>query len=249
MIVLSHISKQYQALPILRDVSLTLAAAQTHVLLGASGCGKTTLLRIMAGAIAPDSGQVTVDGVQVIAADPCPLAQIMGYMTQEGGLFPHLTAEQNVTLMAKVRGLPSAERKARLAELSSLVGIDERLLAHHPAQLSGGQRQRVALMRALFQQPKYLLLDEPMGALDPIMRRELQSTLKQVFEALRTTVILVTHDVGEAAFLGDTITLLHEGSVLQHGSFTDLVQRPSDPHVTAFLQAQRPLPQRSELGS
>lgn len=247
MIELSHVCKQYQGRAILQRVSLTLPASQSHVLLGASGCGKTTLLRLIAGTTAPDSGTVTIEGRPVVVADPCPLAAQVGYMTQEGGLFPHLTAEQNVTLMARVRGMPKDEQQQRLRELSALVELSQEQLSRYPSQLSGGQRQRVALIRALFQRPTYLLLDEPMAALDPIMRRELQTTLKQIFGGLRTTVILVTHDVGEAAFFGDTITLLHQGQVLQHGSFSDLVRRPLHPFVTAFLKAQRPVPQLGEL--
>jgi osmoprotectant transport system ATP-binding protein len=247
MIELSQVCKQYQARAVLQHVTLTLPASQTHVLLGASGCGKTTLLRLIAGTTAPDSGTVVIDGTPVVVADPCPLAAQVGYMTQEGGLFPHLTAEQNVTLMARVRNMPKHEQQRRLDELSTLVELSGEHLSRYPSQLSGGQRQRVALIRALFQRPKYLLLDEPMAALDPIMRRELQTTLKQIFGGLRTTVILVTHDVGEAAFFGDTITLLHQGMVLQHGSFSDLVRRPLHPHVSAFLQAQRPVPQLGEL--
>lgn len=248
MITVSQVSKRYHDRSVLSEINLTLPSAATHVFLGSSGCGKTTLLRIIAGTLAADCGTVMVDGIRVVVADPCPLATRLGYMTQEGGLFPHLTAEQNVTLVANVRGIPAAERKHRLDELSTLVGLDQGLLSRYPMQLSGGQRQRVALIRALFQKPQFLLLDEPMGALDPIMRRDVQAMLKQVFAQLRCTVILVTHDIGEAAYFGDTITLLHDGMVLQHGSFSDLVHRPLHPHVTAFLQAQRPVPQLGELG-
>ena len=248
MIEITDVSKRLAGRAILTGVSLHLSDEKTHVLLGSSGSGKTTLLRIIAGTVAPDHGQVRVDDVTVIAQDPCPLADRLGYMTQEGGLFPHLTAAQNVTLLARVRRLPAAEIKARLDELSQVVGLDAALLARHPAKLSGGQRQRVALMRALFLKPRYVLLDEPLGALDPIIRRELQATLSKIFTALRTTVILVTHDVGEAAYFGDTVTLLHQGRVLQHGSFEDLARNPQDPFVTEFLMAQRPVPELEVLG-
>jgi osmoprotectant transport system ATP-binding protein len=146
-----------------------------------------------------------------------------------------------------VRGVPIAERQSRLEELATLVGLNQGLLERYPSQLSGGQRQRVALMRALFQKPEVLLLDEPMGALDPLIRHELQETLKSVFTTLRTTVVLVTHDVGEAAFFGDTITLLYEGRILQHGAFLDLVHRPAHARVTSFLRAQRPVPLLGEI--
>ncbi len=247
MISIASISKQYGDRAVLRDVSLRLEAAKTHVLLGASGCGKTTLLRIVAGIISADSGEVAIDGERIRVADPCPLAHKLGYMTQEGGLFPHLRADENVTLAARVRGMSKRDQADRLEELRALVGIDRAQLLHYPAELSGGQRQRVALMRALFLRPQYLLLDEPMAALDPLIRHELQETLRRVFGALRTTVLMVTHDVGEAAYFGDSITLFFEGHVLQHGTFRDLVHRPAHPHVLSFLRAQRPAPMLEEI--
>jgi len=249
VIALQGVSKQFGGKPTLTSVSFRLDAGRTHVFLGSSGSGKTTLLRLIAGILAPDAGTVTVDGVLVKVADPCPLADRLGYMTQEGGLFPHMTAAQNVTLMARVRGWSGSAMQARLSELAAAVDLEPALLQHLPVQLSGGQRQRVALIRALFLNPQYVLLDEPMGALDPLIRRELQGVLKAVFQRLKTTVILVTHDVGEAAFFGDTIMLLHGGRVLQHGSFEELVQTPAHPYVTEFLMAQRPVPQLRALAT
>jgi len=247
MIVLQQVSKHFRGKPVLASVNLSLSEGRTHVLLGSSGSGKTTLLRMIAGTLAPDTGSVTVDGTEVLVRDPCPLSDRLGYMIQEGGLFPHLTAGRNVTLVASVRGWKKEAIARRLAELVDFVGLDAGLLLRYPGQLSGGQRQRLALMRALFLNPKYVLLDEPLGALDPIIRRELQTTLKEVFTALRTTVILVTHDVGEAAFFGDTVTLLHQGRVLQHGRFEELARQPGHPYVTEFLMAQRPVPQLEVL--
>lgn len=247
MIVLSQVTKQYVGRAVLRDITLTLQTEQTHVLLGASGCGKTTLLRLLSGSLAPDQGQVCVDGSPVVVADPCPLSDRLGYVTQEGGLFPHLSAEDNILLPLLARGATRGPQQARLAELLQLVGLDRAILGRYPGQLSGGQRQRVALMRALFGRPRYLLLDEPLGALDPLIRRELQETLKAIFGQLRTTVVMVTHDVAEAAFFGDTITLFHQGTVLQHGTFLDLVHRPQHPYVRAFLKAQRPPPLLHEI--
>ena len=247
MVLIHQVSKRFASRPVLDAVSLTLEPGRTHVLLGSSGSGKTTLLKLIAGTLAPDAGTVTVDGVQVVVADPCPLADRLGYMTQEGGLFPHLRAGENITLVARVRRWKAETIEERLTELTKLVGLDRGLLASYPAQLSGGQRQRIALVRALFLYPKYVLLDEPLGALDPIIRRELQGTLTRIFTDLKMTVILVTHDVGEAAFFGDTVTLLYEGRVLQHGNFEDLALRPAHPYVTEFLMAQRPVPQLGVL--
>jgi osmoprotectant transport system ATP-binding protein len=247
MIALNQVSKHYAGRAVLREVTLALPSAQTHVLLGASGCGKTTLLRLLAGSLAPDRGEVRIDGSPVVVADPSPLADRLGYVTQEGGLFPHLSAEDNILLPLLARGLARSPQQARLHELLQLVGLDPAILRRYPGQLSGGQRQRVALMRALFGRPRYLLLDEPLGALDPLIRRELQETLKAIFAQLQTTVVMVTHDVAEAAFFGDTITLFHEGTVLQHGTFLDLVHRPQHPYVRAFLKAQRPPPLLHEI--
>ncbi|MCK6545529.1 ATP-binding cassette domain-containing protein [Myxococcota bacterium] len=247
MIEIVGVSKALRNKPILESIDLVLAEGRTHVLLGSSGSGKTTLLRMIAGAIAPDVGSITVGGTKVEVREPSPLADRLGYMTQEGGLFPHMTARENATLVARVRGWSAGVIAARVAELREVVGLDDPVLDRHPRRLSGGQRQRVALMRALFLRPSYLLLDEPLGALDPIIRRELQSTLKRIFEGLRTTVVVVTHDVGEAAFFGDTVTLLHLGRVLQHGPFTDLARRPSHAYVSEFLAAQRPVPELSVL--
>jgi osmoprotectant transport system ATP-binding protein len=247
VIILEGVSKRFRGQTTLAEVSFRLDEGRTHVLLGSSGSGKTTLLRIIAGVVAPDTGSVTVDGLRVKLQESCGLADRLGYMTQEGGLFPHLTVEQNAALVARVRSWSPAAIRARLLELATYVGIEPGLFQRFPSQLSGGQRQRVALIRALFLNPRYVLLDEPMGALDPIIRRELQDTLKTVFQQLKTTVILVTHDVGEAAFFGDTITLLSQGRVLQHGSFADLVHTPAHPYVTEFLMAQRPVPQLAVL--
>lgn len=249
MVVISEVSKSFGKKAILIAIDLTLAPEKTHVLLGSSGSGKTTLLRLIAGTAAPDSGVITVDGVKVEVRDPCLLADRLGYMTQEGGLFPHLRAGDNASLVARVRGWKPDAIAARLTELSEVVGLEPSLLGQYPDKLSGGQRQRAALMRALFLHPKYVLLDEPLGALDPIIRRELQATLKRVFTELKTTVIMVTHDVGEAAFFGDTVTLLHQGKVLQHGGFAELAQQPAHPYVSEFLLAQRPLPQLGILSS
>jgi osmoprotectant transport system ATP-binding protein len=157
---------------------------------------------------------------------------------QEGGLYPHLTAADNVALAAAVERWDRDRVRARVAELSAVVGLDERILQRYPRELSGGERQRVGLVRALVLDPPILLLDEPLGALDPIVRAELQDQLGQLFAALDKTVVLVTHDMREAARLGQVITLLRAGSVVQQGTFADLLERPASEFVTRFLTAQ-----------
>ena len=160
---------------------------------------------------------------------------------QDGGLFPHLTARQNVRLMPDYLGVPTAESSRRLRDLCELTRFPADGLDKYPAQLSGGQRQRVSLMRALVMDPSLLLLDEPLGALDPLVRSTLQSDLKKIFHGLKKTVVLVTHDMGEAGYLGDTIVLMEAGRAVQKGSLEDLRERPANEFVAEFMSAQRGL--------
>ena len=167
------------------------------------------------------------------------LRQRMGYVIQEGGLFPHLTAQENVSLAARHIGWKRDRIQERMAKLCELTNFPVDALDRFPAQISGGQKQRVSLMRALMLDPGILLLDEPLGALDPLIRFELQTDLKEVFQVLGKTVVMVTHDIGEAGFFGDTIILLRDGRIMQQGTLSDLVKRPVDPFVTLFIKAQR----------
>lgn len=243
---LASVSKAFANTPALRAVDLSFAAAETTVLLGASGSGKSTLLRIALGLLAPDAGEVRFEGEAVTAGSLLSMRQRMGYVIQEGGLFPHLTARENVTLMARHLGWDAARIDARVRELAELARLPEPLLARYPAQLSGGQRQRVALMRALTLDPHLLLLDEPLGALDPLVRVELQADLRHAFRRLRKTVVIVTHDVGEAAFFADRIVMFRDGAILQQGTTADLLERPVDPYVTRFFRAQRQGPEAED---
>ncbi|MGH7889338.1 MAG: ATP-binding cassette domain-containing protein, partial [Thermodesulfobacteriota bacterium] len=167
------------------------------------------------------------------------LRQRMGYVIQEGGLFPHLTAQENVSLVASHIGWNRDRIQERVAELCDLTKFPVDALDRFPAQISGGQKQRVSLMRALMLDPDILLLDEPLGALDPLIRFELQTDLKEVFQILGKTVVMVTHDIGEAGFFEDTIILLRDGRIMQQGTLLDLVKKPADPFVTLFIKAQR----------
>jgi osmoprotectant transport system ATP-binding protein len=239
MLELRDVVKSYGPARVLDGVSLGAAQGRTTVLLGPSGCGKSTLLRVMIGLIRPDAGDVRFDGVPVTPATVRRLRLRMGYVVQDGGLFPHMTAAGNVTLMARQLGWDRGRVQNRLAELARLARLPAELLDRYPAQLSGGQRQRVGLMRALMLDPEALLLDEPLGALDPITRAELQRDLRSAFRELNKAVVLVTHDLSEAAALGDEVVLLERGRVAQRGSLRDLVQRPASPFVAAFVQAQR----------
>lgn len=239
MIRLRNVSKSYDSRQVLHPLDLEIAEGSTHVLVGPSGCGKSTLLRIIMGLIAPDAGEVEIQQERLTPANANQVRHSVGYVIQDGGLFPHLTAEGNVTLLARHLGW-SAERIApRLKELAELVHFPTEGLARFPLQLSGGQRQRVGVMRALMLDPPVLLMDEPLGALDPLIRSQLQEDLKEIFTRLRKTVVVVTHDLAEAAYLGDQVSLLRDGKIVQTGTLTELVERPAESYVTHFISAQR----------
>jgi osmoprotectant transport system ATP-binding protein len=240
MIRLQEVTKTFGDNVAVDRLSAEFEEGRTHVLLGSSGCGKSTLLRLILGLIAPTSGVVRIDGREMEDASRDDLLEKMGYVVQEGGLFPHLTAHGNVSLAAESRGWDGDRIAERINQLNRLVGFDEAILRLYPGELSGGQRQRVSLMRALMLDPEILLLDEPLGSLDPIVRADLQQQLREVFAALGKTVVLVTHDIREAAVFGHTITLMTEGRIVQQGSFADLATRPASSFVTTFLNAQKP---------
>ena len=233
------VEKRFGATVALHATDLAVPTARTTVLLGPSGCGKTTALRLMLGLLQPDRGEVRFRQAPLVAERVLEARTQMGYVVQDGGLFPHLTARGNVELMARQLGWAAPRIRQRVSELAELVQLPETLLARHPSQISGGQKQRVALMRALMLDPELLFLDEPLGALDPLVRAELQECLAGVFERLGKSVLLVTHDLAEAAFFGHLLVLLQDGRIVQQGSFEDFTTRPADPFVTRFVHAQR----------
>jgi len=245
MLVLEHISKAFDGRMVLSDVSLSVPRGATCALIGSSGSGKTTLLRITLRLIALDQGSVKINDQQLTDFDAEAWADQIGYVPQDGGLFPHLTGRQNVALVPRLRHWPQDRIEARLAELQRLVAIETPVLQRYPQQMSGGQKQRVAIMRAAMMDPAVLLLDEPMAALDPLIRSSLQQELKLIFERLGKTVLIVTHDLAEAVFLAERVTLLHEGTVVQTGTYRELLLTPAHPFVTSFINAQRTLPDRA----
>ena len=239
MLELNGVSKTYGNAPVVERTDLTIPAGRTTVLLGPSGCGKSTLLRLMIGLIRPDTGTVRLNGTELTSDNALAMRRRIGYVIQEGGLFPHLTAEGNITLMARYLGWTEQAIGQRVAELADLTQFPRDGLRRFPAELSGGQRQRVALMRALALNPDVILLDEPLGALDPMIRAELQTDLRNIFRRLGKTVVMVTHDISEAGFFGDSIVLLRQGRIVQQGTLRELVASPADPFVTQFINAQR----------
>ncbi len=241
--VLRQVRKRYGELIALDDLSLEFAVGTTTALIGSSGSGKSTVLRLLLGLEWPDQGQVLVDGRVLQPAHTLPLRRRVGYVIQEGGLFPHLTALGNLALLPQYLGWHVERIRDRAHELAALTHLPHAVLARYPTELSGGQRQRVALMRALMADPDALLLDEPLGALDPVVRHELQDDLKRIFERLGKTVILVTHDLAEAAWFAERLVLMRRGSLVQDGRIEDLHDRPADDFVRRFVQARRQLPQ------
>jgi osmoprotectant transport system ATP-binding protein len=239
LVKLVDVSKRYAGATALHSINLSVERGKTNVLIGPSGCGKSTLLRLIIGLIEPDSGSIEFNGEPITSGTIGNLRRRIGYVIQEGGLFPHLTARANVLLMARHIGKSEDEMQKRLAELCELTRFSVNLLSRYPVELSGGQRQRVGLMRALMLSPELLLLDEPLGALDPLVRASLQKDLKEIFARLQQTVLFVTHDLAEASYFGDEIVLMNDGRIVQKGSVTDLREKPADPFVSEFINAQR----------
>lgn len=239
MLQYEGVVKRFGPVVALDGVSLECARGRTTALLGPSGCGKSTLLRLAVGLVRPDAGAVRIDGEPVEAGRLTALRRRIGYVIQEGGLFPHLDVRANVTLMARHLGWDAGRIEARYRELLELVKLPTGVSARAPEELSGGQRQRVSLMRALMLDPELLLLDEPLGALDPMIRHGLQLDLKDLFATLSRTVVLVTHDIAEAGVLGDTLVLLRAGRIEQEGSLEELLERPASAFTHEFVESQR----------
>ena len=249
MFRLENVRRGFDGAPLFDGLDLSIDSGQTTVLIGPSGCGKSTLLRLLLGLLTPETGNVSFEGTTLTSANVLAARQRMGYVIQGGGLFPHLTARDNVTLMARQLGRDKRAMDQRVDELASLTQFPTGALDRFPLQISGGQRQRVALMRALMLDPDVLLLDEPLGALDPMVRHQLQTDLREIFRALKKTVVLVTHDLAEAGYFADRIILLRAGEVVQSGNVDDFLQRPKTPFVEEFVAAQRTLRIESEATS
>ncbi len=239
MFSLNNVSKSFGSLQVLKPTTINFKTGESTVLIGPSGCGKSTLLRILVGLIDADSGTIEFDGIPITPKNLQQQRLRMGYVIQDGGLFPHLTARQNVVLLASHLGWSQDKVRGRVEELAELTRLPRVALDRYPTQISGGQRQRVGIMRSLMLDPAVMLLDEPMGALDPLVRFDLQEDLRKIFRTLGKTSIMVTHDMGEAAFFGDRVMMLGEGEVVQEGRLEELIQNPANEYVARFINAQR----------
>lgn len=241
MIRIKGITKEYESHRALNCVSADILESSTTVLIGPSGCGKSTLIRMLVGLIEPDKGEIVYENQHLSQMDLQLLRHRIGYVIQEGGLFPHLSIENNISIMGQNLKWSSNQIKSRIRELCDLTQFPCEALQRFPREISGGQRQRVSLMRALFLNPDYLFLDEPLGALDPMIRRQLQDDLKVIFQKLKKTVVLVTHDLAEASYFGDSIILLNQGKIEQMGKIEDFMNQPNSQFVSDFVSAQRGL--------
>ncbi|MCE4026866.1 ATP-binding cassette domain-containing protein [Microbacterium sp. Au-Mic1] len=222
------------------DFSLVIPARQTTVLVGSSGSGKTTLLRMINRMVEPTSGAVEIDGESVLDGDPVALRRRIGYVMQNSGLMPHFTVIDNVATVLRLNGVSRREAHARARELLDTVGLDQALADRYPSQLSGGQQQRVGVARGLAADPNILLMDEPFGAVDPIVRTELQQELLRLQRELGKTVVFVTHDIDEALLLGDRIVILDKAArIVQQGTPEEILAAPADDFVAAFIGADR----------
>lgn len=238
MIFFNKAGKSFGNTVALQPTDLKIEANKTTVLIGLSGSGKSTILRLISGLLEPTTGWIEIDGEKLTRDSLPELRRRMGYVIQSGDLFPHLTAHQNISLVAQELRLGIDEITTRMEQLCVLTRFPSHLLNRYPAELSGGEQRRASLARALMLKPDILLLDEPLGALDPIVRAGLLTDLKALFQRMNTTVILVTHNLVEAERLGDWVVLLHSGRIIQQGPFAELSLCPAEPFVSEFFRAQ-----------
>ncbi|MCR2784294.1 MULTISPECIES: ATP-binding cassette domain-containing protein [unclassified Microbacterium] len=221
------------------DFSLQIPPHRTTVFVGSSGCGKTTLLRMINRMVEPTAGTITIDGEDIATRSPVALRRSIGYVMQNSGLLPHLTVAANIATVPRLNGVARGPARERALELMGTVGLDGAMADRYPSQLSGGQQQRVGVARALAAEPNILLMDEPFGAVDPIVRAELQDELTRLQREIGKTIVFVTHDIDEAFFLGDQVVILERGArIAQRGTPDEIRQGPASPFVEAFVGAR-----------
>ena len=241
MIEFRSVSKEYpDGTVAVDDFSLTLPAHQTTVLVGSSGCGKTTLLRMINRMVEPTGGSIFIDDEDIRSRDAVQLRRSIGYVMQNSGLLPHFSVIDNIATVPVLQGTPRKQARERARELMDTVGLDRAMADRYPSQLSGGQQQRVGVARGLAADPNILLMDEPFGAVDPIVRAELQEELLRLQREIGKTIVFVTHDIDEAFLLGDQVVILEKGAaVAQVGSPDAIMEAPANDFVASFIGADR----------
>lgn len=236
MIELQNISRVYDGRKVVDDVSAHFARGTLTAIVGSSGSGKTTLLRMINRLVLPSAGRVLIAGRDISGIPPVRLRQSIGYVIQDHGLFPHWTAARNIAVVPSLLGWPKVQIRARVAELMRMLQLDPELIGpRFPHQLSGGQAQRIGVARALAARPELLLMDEPFGALDPLIRGQAQRDLARIRRSLGTTIVLVTHDMNEALSLADSVAVMREGRFEQFGPPEQIIRAPATPFVADLI--------------
>jgi osmoprotectant transport system ATP-binding protein len=244
MISLRNVEKVFgsDGAPAVRDLSMDIMDGETVVLVGPSGCGKTTTMKMINRLVEPTSGTITVDGTDVMQQDPVQLRRGIGYVIQSIGLMPHRTIAQNIATVPRLLGWDAAKTKERIAELAAIFELDDSLLQRYPSELSGGQRQRVGVARALAVDPPVMLMDEPFGAVDPIVRERLQDQFLEIQQRLKKTIVFVTHDIDEAIKMADRIAILNRGGIIeQFAEPEEILRSPANDFVKRFVGSERGL--------
>ncbi|MEC0532511.1 choline ABC transporter ATP-binding protein OpuBA [Bacillus spizizenii] len=240
MLTLENVSKTYKGgKKAVNNVNLKIAKGEFICFIGPSGCGKTTTMKMINRLIEPSAGKIFIDGENIMEQDPVELRRKIGYVIQQIGLFPHMTIQQNISLVPKLLKWPEQHRKERARELLKLVDMGPDYLDRYPHELSGGQQQRIGVLRALAAEPPLILMDEPFGALDPITRDSLQEEFKKLQKTLHKTIVFVTHDMDEAIKLADRIVILKAGEIVQVGTPDDILRNPADEFVEEFIGKER----------
>lgn len=240
MIEFRNISKSYQSAKVLKDVSLTIDGGNLTVIIGVSGCGKTTMLKMINRLIRPTSGDIFIDGENIAGKDVITLRRGIGYVIQQTGLFPHMTVRENIEIIPRLSRTDLEKIKRKTLDLMDMVGMDPAVyLDRYPTELSGGQQQRIGVARAFATDPEIILMDEPFSALDPITRSQLQDELAALQEKLKKTIVFVTHDMDEAVKIADRICIMNDGRVLQHGTPEEILKNPCSDFVADFVGKNR----------
>ena len=235
MIEFKNVSKSFKDITVLKNISFEIEKGKLVVLIGLSGCGKTTTLKMINRLIEPTTGTIKINGEDISKKNKIKLRRNIGYVIQQTGLFPHMTIRENIEIIARVDKRPPEEITRRTAELMDMIGMDETYLDRYPNELSGGQQQRVGVARAFSLDPDIILMDEPFSALDPITRNALQEELITLQAKAKKTIVFVTHDMSEAIKIADKICIMHKGEIVQYDTPENILKYPANDFVTEFV--------------